>query len=354
VKKVPCIGLLLGILLTASMSRAQSTQVLLPRPSQHAVVTQRIGITDITINYHRPLVNGRKVFGGLETYGKVWRAGANENTSITFTDPVTIEGKALDAGTYGLHMIPAEGDWTVIFSKASTAWGSFTYDQAEDALRVTAKPQSADFHEALTYDFDDLKPDSTIVTMRWDKIAVPFKVTVNVNEAVERSLHKELRGLAQYTWDGWNDAADYLVNNKVDLEEALRYTDKSIAVEERYENLMTKSQALDLLGRKQEAAKFHAEALAKANAAQSYTYARQLQRDKKPDEAYAAYRANAKKFPNDWISHFGMARVYSAQGDYDNALKETKAAMVGAPDDGTKPFLDAQIKKLESKQDINN
>jgi tetratricopeptide (TPR) repeat protein len=160
--------------------------------------------------------------------------------------------------------------------------------------------------------------------------------------------------LAQYTWDGWNDAADYLVNNKVDLEEALRYTDKSIAVEERYENLMTKSQALDLLGRKQEAAKFHAEALAKANAVQSYTYARQLQRDKKPDEAYAAYRANAKKFPNDWISHFGMARVYSAQGDYDNALQETKAAMVGAPDDGTKPFLDAQIKRLESKQDINN
>jgi tetratricopeptide (TPR) repeat protein len=189
--------------------------------------------------------------------------------------------------------------------------------------------------------------------MRWDKIAVPFKIAVNVNEVVEKSLHKQLRGLAQYTWDGWNDAADFLVNNKIDLEEALHYADKSIAVEERYENLMTKSQALELLGRKDEAAKFHAEALDKANAVQSYAYARQLQRDKKLDESYAAYRANAKKFPNDWISHFGMARVYSAQGDYDNAIKEAKAAMVGAPDDGTKPFLEGQIKKLEAKEDIN-
>ncbi|MGA8144923.1 MAG: DUF2911 domain-containing protein [Candidatus Acidiferrales bacterium] len=353
-KRVQCIGLLLGTLLSVSAGHAQSAQIVLPRPSQHAVVTQRIGITDVTINYHRPLVNGRKVFGGLEAYGKVWRAGANENTTITFTDPVTIEGKALDAGTYGLHMIPAEGDWTVIFSKAATSWGSFSYDQAEDALRVTVKTQPAEFHDALTYDFDDLKPDSAVVSMRWDKIAVPFKVAVNVNEVVEKSLHKQLRGLAQYTWDGWNDAADYLVASKVDLDEALHYTDKSIAVEERYENLMTKSQVLDALGRKEEAAKFRTEALAKANAIQSYTYARQLQRDKKLDESFAAYRANAKKFPNDWISHFGMARVYSAQGDYENATKEGKAAMAGAPDDGgTKPFLEAQLKKLEAKEDIN-
>ena len=109
-KRVQHIGLLLGVLLSVSAVCAQSTQVNLPRPSQHAVVTQRIGITDITINYHRPLVNGRKVFGGLESYGKVWRAGANENTTITFSDPVTIEGNALAAGTYGLHMIPNENE----------------------------------------------------------------------------------------------------------------------------------------------------------------------------------------------------------------------------------------------------
>jgi len=220
-------------------------------------------------------------------------------------------------------------------------------------LRVTVKPQTAEFTDALTYEFDDLKPDSSVITMRWDKVAVPFKVAVNVNEVVEQNMRKHLRGLAQYTWDGWNDAADYLVNAKVDLEEALIYTDKSIAVEERYENLMTKSQVLDLLGRKEEAAKFRTEALARANATQSYTYARQLQRAKKLDEAWAAYRANEKKFPNDWISHFGMARVYSAQGDYDNALKEAKLALAGAPADGTKDFVEGQIRRLEAKQDIN-
>ena len=117
--------------------------------------------------------------------------------------------------------------------------------------------------------------------MRWDKVAVPFKVAVNVNEVVEQNMRKHLRGLAQYTWDGWNDAADYLVNAKADLEEALPTPDKSIAVEERYENLMTKSQVLDLLERKEEAAKFRTEALARANATESYTYARQLQRAKK-------------------------------------------------------------------------
>ena len=148
----------------------------LPRQSQHALVTQRIGITDITINYHRPLANGRQIWGKLVPYGQVWRAGANENTTITFTDPVTIEGQTLDKGTYGLHMIPGENEWTVIFSKDSTAWGSFTYKQDEDALRVTVKPQAAEMHDALAYDFDDVKADSAVVTMRWDKVAVPFKV----------------------------------------------------------------------------------------------------------------------------------------------------------------------------------
>src|ERR1700758_5607629 len=318
--------LLIIFLSAAAASRAQSIVDDLPRPSQHAEVVQRIGVTDITINYSRPLVNGRKVFGGLEAYGKVWRAGANENTTIALSDPVTIEGKPLDSGTYGLHMIPSENEWTVILSKSNASWGSFTYDQKEDALRVTVKPQTAEFTDALTYEFDDLKPDSSVITMRWDKVAVPFKVAVNVNEVVAQNMRKHLRGLAQYTWDGWNDAADYLVNAKVDLEEALTYTEKSIAVEERYENLMTKSQVLDLLGRKEEAAKFRTEAVARANATQSYTYARQLPRAKKLDEAWAAYRANAKKFPDAWISHFGMARLYSAQGDYDNALKEAKIA----------------------------
>src|SRR5690348_10952758 len=147
------IATLVVLLFLVNLGAAQSFMLNLPRQSQHAVVSQRIGITDVTINYHRPLVNKRQVFGGLVPYGQVWRAGANENTTITFTDPVTIEGKVLDKGTYGLHMIPGENQWTVIFSKDSTAWGSFSYKQEDDALRITVKPQTADPHDALAYDF---------------------------------------------------------------------------------------------------------------------------------------------------------------------------------------------------------
>src|SRR6266576_7219902 len=135
------------LLLAASVSFAQSTQLNIPRDSQRASVTQRIGITDITVNYHRPLVKGRTIWGKVVPYGQVWRAGANENTTITFTDPVTIEGKPLPKGTYGLHMFPGEKEWTVVFSKNFTSWGAFTYNESEDALRVNVKPQAAEIHD---------------------------------------------------------------------------------------------------------------------------------------------------------------------------------------------------------------
>src|SRR5947209_2368727 len=123
---------------TPAILRAQ-TDLDLPEASQKAIVTQRIGVTDITIVYHRPLVNGRKVWGGLVPLGQVWRAGANENTTIEFSTPVQVEGKPLPAGKYGLHMIPNQDQWTVIFSKIDAAWGSYTYNQAEDAWRVEVK-----------------------------------------------------------------------------------------------------------------------------------------------------------------------------------------------------------------------
>jgi hypothetical protein len=341
-----------GLLMLGSVANAQSFVLDLPRPSQHAVVTQRIGITDVTINYHRPVVNKRKVWGGLVAYGQVWRAGANENTTIRFTDPVTIEGKPLPKGTYGLHMIPGENEWTVIFSNNSTSWGSFTYDQAEDALRVTVKPQEAEFHEALAYDFDDVTPDSSVVTLRWEKVSVPFKVGVNTHEVVEQNLHQQLRGLAQYSWEGWDDAANYLLQEKIALEEALKYSDKSILNEARYDNFMTRSQALDALGRKDEATASRNKALTMANAIQLHSYARQLQNGGKQAEAFAIFRDNAKKNPDQWIVHVGLSRMYSAQGDFTNAVKEMNVAVGGAPD-GQKQPLQAFAKRLEAKEDIN-
>jgi hypothetical protein len=341
-----------ALLLLGSLGQAQSFVLDLPRPSQHAVVTQRVGITDVTINYHRPVVNKRKIWGGVVPFGQVWRAGANENTTIQFTDPVTVEGKPLPKGTYGLHMIAGENEWTVIFSRNSTSWGSFTYDQGEDALRVTVKPQTAEFHEALTYDFDDVSPDSAAVTLRWEKVAVPFKVVVNTHEIVAQNLHNQLRGLSQYSWEGWDDAATYLLQEKIDLDEALKYSDKSIQNEERYDNFMTKSRVLDALGRKDEATTARNRALTMANAIQLHSYARQLQIDGKPTEAFAIFRDNAKKNPDQWIVHVGLSRMYSAQGDFPNAVREMNMAVAGAPD-GQKQPLQAFARRLEAKEDIN-
>ena len=345
--------LLCSIVPVASFCHAQTIMLELPRPSQHAEVIQRIGITDITVNYHRPLVNGRQIWGKLVPYGQVWRAGANENTTITFTDPVTIEGQPLDKGTYGLHMIPGENQWTVIFSKMSTAWGSFSYKQDEDALRVSVKPQPADLHEALTYDFDDVKPDSAVVTLRWEKIAVPFKVEVKVNEIVEASINRQIRGLNQYYWETWDDLAGYYLANKTNLEEALKDEDKSIQTEERYDNVMNKSQILEAMGRKDDATAFRNKALEKASPQQLYFYGRQLQGEKKQEEAFAIFRANAKKFPDYWTSHVGLARVYSGEGDFDKAVKEMQTALAGVPDDANRTNLENYIKRLQSKQDIN-
>lgn len=340
------------VLLTAVAGYAQSAVLDLPRDSQRAMVSQRIGLTDITIKYHRPLVNGRQIWGKIVPYGQVWRAGANENTTISFSTPVTIEGQALDQGTYGLHMIPNQDQWTVIFSKISSAWGSFTYDQKEDALRVTVKPQAAELHEALTYDFDQVKRDSAVAVLAWEKVAVPFRVGVKTDDIVAQSLQKQLRGIAQYTWEGWDDAANYFLTNKVNLEEALKDEDQSIKVEERFDNLLTKSRILNALGRKEEAKPVLAKALTKASPLQLHLYARQLQAEKRQDEAFAIFRENFKKYPDQWFVHTGMARIYTSQGDFDNAVKEMKVALASTPDPN-KSYVEGLVKRLESKDDIN-
>ena len=337
----------------SGLSLAQSSVLDLPRGSQRAQISQRLGITDITISYHRPLVNGRKVWGGLVPFGQVWRAGANENTTITFSDPVTVEGKALDRGSYGLHMIPGENEWTVIFSKNSTSWGAFTYDKNEDALRVTVKPQAAEMHEALTYDFDQVKADSTVAVLQWEKVAVPFKIDVDVHGIVQASLKKQLRGLSQYTWEGWDDAANYFLGEKFGYEDAVAYENKSIEVEDRFDNEHAKSLALEALGRKDEAAATMKKALAMANPLQLHLYARQLQGLKKNDEAFAIFQDNAKKHPEMWFVHSGLARMYCSQGKFDDAAKEMKVALGGAPEN-QKVYVDGLVKKLEAKQDINN
>jgi hypothetical protein len=332
---------------------SQATELNLPRISQHGDTTQTIGISSISISYSRPLAGSREVWGKTVPYGKVWRAGANENTTITFSDDVSIEGKPLAAGTYGLHMIPDKDQWTIIFSKNSTSWGSFSYDEKEDALRVTVKPATDQAFDTLTYTFDDVKPDSALATMRWEKVAVPFRVSVDVKAVTLKSIRNQLRSVGGFNWAGYDEAANWCLDNNYNLEEALKWEDTSIQNEDRFENLETKSRILDAMGKKDEAAKTLSAAFAKASATQLYVYARGLQRAGDAKRAFELYPQVAKKDPNHWLSHLAQARLASHSGDYAVASKEMKLAIAGAPD-ANKPFLEPMLAKLETKADINN
>jgi tetratricopeptide (TPR) repeat protein len=333
-------------------AKAQSAILNLPRVSQHARFTQRIGLTDITIDYHRPLVNGRKIFGGLQAYGQVWRAGANDNTLFEVSDPVTINGQPLPKGVYGLHMIPGENSWIIIFSKNSTSWGSFTYDKSEDALRVTVTAQPIENHETLSYDFDDPRPNSVVITMRWEKVAVPFKVEVNTTEITEKSLRNQLRARAQFEWSPWMEAANYLLDNKLSAEEALKYAERSIENEDRFENEITKSRVLSALGRKDEALAAHDKAIAMGTQLQVQVFARTLQAQGRQDEALELFRINIKKDPNSWVGHNNAARVAVSKGDFDRAIREMKLAATAAPESLKGAHADL-VRRLQNHEDIN-
>ena len=326
----------------------------LPDVSQAAEAKQRIALTDVTVKYHRPLVNGRKIWGGLVPYGKVWRVGANENTTIEFSDPVSVQGKPLDKGTYGLHMIPNQDSWTVIFSKTNTGWGSYSYDQKEDALRVDVKPRPlAENKEALEFDFEDLKPTATAVTLKWEKLGVPFTVSVNDADQTLQNIRAQLKGRGQFTWQALDEGAQFCLTRKINLDEALRWADDSIQNEERFDNLSTKADILKALNRPDEAKTVWNHALEIAKAPQLYSYGRQLQNQKQAGEAMEIFKEVAKRFPQGVYGYLAQARIKSAAGDFAGAANDAKHAQAAAPTDAQKQSIQALITRLDAKQDIN-
>ena len=352
------LGMVLAFGCLAGSARAQfknggqATELKLPTLSQRSILTQQVGLTGITINYCRPLVGGRTLWGKEIPYGKVWRAGANENTTISFTDDVSVEGQALPAGTYGLHMIPAADQWTIIFSKNSTSWGSFSYDEKEDALRVTVKPQPGEPQEALAFTFDEVKPDSTVATMRWAKVAVPFRISVDVHAIVFRSIRNQLRNTGGFTWAGYDEAANWLLDANSNLEQALEWTDRSILAEERFDNVLTKSQILEAQGKKQEAEAAKTKAFDLASGFQLHVYGRGLQFQKKQEEGFTVFQMNVRKHPNEWYTHGEIARMASAKGDFSTATKEMNLALESAPEPA-KQGIKGLLARLEKKEDIN-
>lgn len=224
----------------AGISQTQLTNT--PRASQKAAVLQRIGLTDIKVVYHRPAANDREIWGALVPDGAVWRAGANENTVMKFSKNVKIEGKELAAGVYGLHVIPDGDKATIIFSNNSTSWGSFTYNPAEDALRVEAKIVPTKCHsELVTFEFDNIQRTTALCNLKWADKKVVFAIEADVDNDVIISLRKELRDRSGFSWQGWNEAANYCLRNEVNMQEALQWASRSVFMNANPNNLRTKA-----------------------------------------------------------------------------------------------------------------
>jgi Protein of unknown function (DUF2911) len=228
--------------------QAQTPQFKVPRPSPKSVLTQTIGFTDVTITYSRPAARGRQIFGGLVPYDKVWRTGANEATTISFSDDVTINGQALPKGTYSLHTIPGKDQWTIIFNKVSNQWGSFTYDQAQDALRVTAKPHGDEFNEVMSFSVPKVTADDATFEIKWANVAVPFTVGTNTTQKVLADARAAVAAAKADDWQTPLRAGSFAVENRVDLEEANRWLDQSVKVNENIRNLFEKARAQAAMG----------------------------------------------------------------------------------------------------------
>jgi len=303
-----------------------------PRASQRASVSQRVGLTDITIKYHRPGVKDRVIWGELVPYDQVWRAGANENTTINFSTEVSIQGNVIPAGTYGLHMIPTDSDWTIILSKDYEAWGSFFYIEENDQLRFKTTPKSAGFEEWLSYSFSDVSPNSTLVSLRWAKLEVPFTIDVDVNKIVAANMKKELTNLAGFGWQGWNQIATYYYTNDMDMDEALTLVDRSIQINGNVTNSFTKSIILESMGDTEAASKLKEEGFQNATEANINTLGYQYLFAGKIDKAMQVFKKNVELFPDSWNVYDSLGECYAAAGNEGEAHKYYSIALQKAPD----------------------
>ncbi len=325
-----------------------SQQLTVPMASQKASVSQRIGLTDITIDYHRPGVNGRRIWGKLVPYNEVWRAGANENTTISFTDPVLIEGKEIAAGTYGLHIIPTENDWTIIFSKNNWSWGSFFYDPDEDALRVHVKPESADFQEWLSYSFEDPSSNSVTAVLHWEKLKIPIKIQSDVKKVVLDHFKKELDNLQGFSWQAWNQAAAYCLMNDYKIDQAIKWSDRSIGINKNGSNLWIKSMLLDRTGNKQESENLKSEALTIATEAEINALGYQFLFANQVDNAIELFENNIDAHPDSWNVYDSLGEAFSVKGDKENAIKNYEKALEMVKDERNKKRINSILNGLKT------
>lgn len=339
--------------------------------NKKAWVAEQVGLTNVTIHYSRPGVKGRegKIWGGVVHYGFTdlgfgtskaapWRAGANENTTIEFSTDVMVEGKPLAAGKYGFFIAVGKEESILIFSKNNSSVGSFFYNPEEDALRVTIKQQPLDRPvEWLSYQFINQGTNSASIALQWEKWQFAFKVETDADKYQLQSFRNELRSEKGFDPKAWIQAAAWCVQRKTNLDEALQWTDYAINAayigEKNFRNLSVKSAILQLLSRPAEAAALMKEAMPLGTMNEIHGYARQLVADQKTKEAVETFKYNYKKYPNTFTTNMGMARAFSAEGNFKEALKYAGTALSQAPDAANKSNVEALIVKLKAGTDIN-
>jgi hypothetical protein len=363
----------------AGVAFAQFPGLTLP-PSgnnQKAAVVQYIGPVRVAIDYSSPAVHGPdgkdrhgEIWGKLVPYGLTtvgfgngkpvpWRAGANENTVFVVSNDVTIEDKTLPAGRYGLHMIAGAEEWTLIFSKNSSSWGSFFYDDADDALRVTVKPHKHDYREWLTYEFTSRKPTEATAELQWEDLAVPFSIKVNnVDDIYVSKLKQELGSVPGFMYQGYDAAAQYTLQSGKHLEEGLKWADQAISMpfigQSNFSTLSVKAQILAKMGKPAEAKKLMDEAIKNpaTTSLEIHQYGRTLLTMKQNAEALKVFQYNAERNGDAWPVHVGLMRGYAANGDLPKALEHAKKAVAQAPDDLNKKNLEGLVKTLEEGKNI--
>lgn len=344
--------------------------------NQKASITQWIGPVSVTINYNSPDVhapNGEdrkgKIWGEVAHYGFIdqgfgtskaapWRAGANENTTISFSHDVRIAGKKLNAGTYGLFLaVEKEGPWTWIFSNNASSWGSYFYSDTEDALRVSAQPQDAPYTEWLTFGFDDRQPNAATAYLQWENKRVPLKIEVpNVNDYYLAQIRNELRNQNGFDYRAYTAAVNFCVQHNINLDEALTWADYAISGpfigEENFSTLQAKANVLTALGKKDEASTIMDKAIRRpdASVAAIHQYGRGLIASGATQKALEVFQYNFKAHPEDqFTTRVGLARGYTAVGDKKNAIKFWEQAIKNLPAERKQelPFYESELAKLK-------
>jgi tetratricopeptide (TPR) repeat protein len=356
-----------------SLSLAAAGQVKTPRASKMAAVSEQIGITDVTIHYSRPAVNGRegKIWGDLVPYGffdyhygtskaAPWRAGANENTTIEFSTDVNIEGKPLAAGKYGFFIAMGPEKATLIFSKDNNAWGSFYYNPGSDVLRVDVPViKTSEQVEWLKYDFGAETDSSAVGSLLWEKIKIPFTIGVDLKKTqVDAYRYAFNSGSFYEYWQNMQQAAEFCLVNNVNIEEGLSWADRSINTyfgEANFQTLSTYAGLLRKVGQVRHADSVMKIALPKGSVDDIYTYGSNLEKMNEHQAAWDAYKFNYDKAPGNWLTNFGLSKGYAGLGDKAAALKYADKSLELLQDDnlGAKSYVTRYRQALANGKDVS-